>query len=83
MSAQDCNELKNMSFIFSCPVRTGNDKIYPNRTKGHSTAELTELIERISPTEVLSDGIKNKIAGLSNVGTKVTDNSSAACFLLY
>lgn len=42
-----------MSFIFSCPVRTGNDKIYPNRTKGYSTAELTELTERY--TEILLD----------------------------
>lgn len=53
MSAQDSNELKNMSFIFSCPERTGNDKIYSNKIKGYSTAEFTKLIERY--TEMLLD----------------------------
>ena len=42
------NELDNMSFIFSCPVDTGNDKIYPDHTKAYSPDELAELINRYS-----------------------------------
>lgn len=42
------NELDNMSFIFSCPVGTENDKIYPDRTKEYSSDELAELIKRYS-----------------------------------
>lgn len=42
------NELDNMSFIFSCPVDTGNDKTYPERTKNYSPDKLAELIERYS-----------------------------------
>lgn len=42
------NELDNMSFIFSCPVETGTDKIYPERTKVYSSDELAELINRYS-----------------------------------
>lgn len=35
-----------MSFIFSCPVETDNDEIYPDRTKKYSSDELSELIKR-------------------------------------
>lgn len=42
------NELDNMSFIFSCPVETDNDKIYPDRTKKYSPDELVELIKHYS-----------------------------------
>lgn len=38
------NELDNMSFIFSCPVETDTEKIYPDRTKEYSSGELAELI---------------------------------------
>lgn len=42
------NELNNMSFIFSCPVKADDDKIYPDRTKNYSPAELAALIRRYS-----------------------------------
>lgn len=42
------NELDNMSFIFSCPVETDTEKIYPNRTKAYSSDDLAELIKRYS-----------------------------------
>ncbi len=42
------NELDNMSFIFSCPVETDTEKIYPDRTKEYSPDELAELIKRYS-----------------------------------
>lgn len=37
-----------MSFIFSCPVETDTEKIYPDRTKEYSSDELAELIKRYS-----------------------------------
>ncbi len=42
------NELENMSFIFSCLVKTDNDKAYPDRTKKYSPDDLTEFIKRYS-----------------------------------
>lgn len=42
------NELDNMSFIFSCPVETDTEKIYPDRMKEYSSDELAELIKRYS-----------------------------------
>lgn len=42
------NELDNMSFIFSCPVETDTEGIYPDRMKEYSSDELTELIKRYS-----------------------------------
>lgn len=42
------NELDNMSFIFSCPVGTDNDMIYPDRKKEYTSDELAELIKRYS-----------------------------------
>lgn len=38
------NELDNMSFIFSCPVETDTEKIFPDSTKEYSPDELAELI---------------------------------------
>lgn len=43
------NELENLSFIFSCPVDTGNAKIHPEKTKAYSPDELAELIKRYTP----------------------------------
>lgn len=42
------NELDNMSFIFSRPVVTDNDKIYPDKTKIYSPDELAVLIKHYS-----------------------------------
>ena len=42
------NELDNMSFIFSCPVETDNNKVYPDKPKKYSSDELAELIKRYS-----------------------------------
>lgn len=42
------NELDNMSFIFSCPVKVDDNKIYPDTTKTYSPDELTALITRYS-----------------------------------
>lgn len=42
------NELDNMSFIFSCPVETDTDKIYPDKSKAYSPDELADLIRRHS-----------------------------------
>lgn len=42
------NELDNLSFIFSCPVDTDIDKIYPDKAKTYSPDELAELIKRYS-----------------------------------
>lgn len=42
------NELDNMSFIFSCPVETDTDKIYPDKSKVYSPDELADLIRRHS-----------------------------------
>lgn len=42
------NELDNMSFIFSCPVKINDDKIYPDRTRVYSPDELAEFIGRYS-----------------------------------
>ena len=42
------NELDNMSSIFSCPVKTGNVKVYPDKTKKYSPDELAELIKHYS-----------------------------------
>lgn len=47
-SATYNNELDNMSFIFSCPVATDNDKIYPDKTKTYSPDELAILIKHYS-----------------------------------
>ena len=42
------NELDNMSFIFSCPVKVDDNKIYPDTTKTYSPDELAALITRYS-----------------------------------
>lgn len=42
------NELDNMSFILSCPVKADDDKSYPDRTKEYSPSELADLIGRYS-----------------------------------
>lgn len=42
------NELDNMSFIFSCPIGSDAEKIYPDRIKEYSPNELAELIKRYS-----------------------------------
>ena len=42
------NELDNMSFIFSCPIETDTDKIYPDKAKTYSPDELAELIKHCS-----------------------------------
>lgn len=38
------NELDNMSFVFSCPVRTDEDKIYPQAGRNYRTEDLVSLI---------------------------------------
>lgn len=42
------NELDNMSFIFSCPVKVDDNKVYPDTTKTYSPDELAALITRYS-----------------------------------
>lgn len=42
------NELDNLSFIFSCPVDAGGEKIYPEPGKEYSCQELVTLIRRYS-----------------------------------
>lgn len=38
------NELDNMSFILSCPIKVDDDKIYPDSSRQYSPEELTALI---------------------------------------
>lgn len=38
------NELDNMSFVFSCPVRTDEDKIYPEAGRNYRSEDLVSLI---------------------------------------
>lgn len=38
------NELDNMSFVFSRPITTGDDRIVPDSTREYTAAELTALI---------------------------------------
>lgn len=42
------NELDNLSFILSLPLKVDDDKIYPDPTKTYSEEELTELIKHYS-----------------------------------
>ena len=42
------NELDNMSFIFSLPVKLDDDKIYPDSSRRYSPEELAALISRYS-----------------------------------
>lgn len=42
------NELDNMSFIFSLPVRTGSDKEYPAPAGGHTPGQVAKLIRKYS-----------------------------------
>lgn len=39
------NELDNLSFIHSCPIKVDDNKIYPDSTKEYSPDELAGLIE--------------------------------------
>lgn len=38
------NELDNMSFILSCPIKVDDDKIYPDSSRQYTPEELTALI---------------------------------------
>lgn len=42
------NELDNLSFILSCPVDAGGEKIYPEPGKEYTCQELASLIQRYS-----------------------------------
>lgn len=42
------NELDNVSFLLSLPLKVDDNKIYPDRAKTYSAEELTELIKRYS-----------------------------------
>lgn len=39
------NELDNMSFVFSRPIKVDDDKIYPDSTRQYSPEELTALVK--------------------------------------
>ena len=69
------NELDNMSFIFSCPVETDSDKIYPDKSKVYSPDELADLIRRhshyrdVAEREILIEYVDYALDMLEHTGS--------------